>query len=328
MAAAERGEFALIARYFAPLARDAQAFSLTDDAALITPPAGQAVVVTKDMMVEGVHFPPLEAPGLIARKLLRVNLSDLAAMGAVAHGYALGLALPRETAQSWVAEFAAGLARDQDAFGVSLLGGDTVATPGPLTLSLTAFGFVAPDAALRRSGAQPGDALFVSGTIGDAALGLRLVGKGLAGERVGDDAAFLTERYRLPRPRLALGRALVGLASAALDISDGLIADIGHLARASGVQAVVMRDQTPLSDAARTLLAGDAALWPVILTGGDDYELAFSVPPGRAAQITRLARELSLPLTRIGHFEAGAGVMVLDGEGAPVDYGPGGYAHF
>jgi len=325
MAAAERGvdEFTLIARCFAPLARDAQAFSLTDDAALITPPAGQAVVVTKDMMVEGVHFLPLEAPGLIARKLLRVNLSDLAAMGAAAHGYALGLALPRGTAQSWVADFAAGLADDQDAFGVSLLGGDTVATPGPLTLSLTAFGFVAPGQALRRAGARPGDALFVSGTIGDAALGLRL-----AGEEAGAEAAFLIERYRLPRPRLALGRALVGLASAALDISDGLIADIGHLARASGVRAVVRRDQVPLSEAARTLLAGDAGLWSVILTGGDDYELAFSVPPGQVADVVRLARDRALPLTRVGHFEAGAGLMVLDGAGAPVDYGPGGYTHF
>ena len=204
------GEFDLIERFFRPLSRAAPgAFALGNDGALLTPPAGASLVVTKDLMVAGVHYPEGEEPSTVARRLLRVNLSDLAAMGASARSYALGLALPEDIADDWVEAFAAGLARDQEAFGVALIGGDTVATKGPAVLSLTAFGTVAGDACLTRAGAGEGDDIYVSGTVGDATLGLRAVHGGLADLTTGDHAA-LAARFRLPEPRLALGAALVG----------------------------------------------------------------------------------------------------------------------
>ena len=208
-----QGEFDLIDRFFKPLSRaapgapDLRTFALGNDGALLTPAAGSGLVVTKDLMVAGVHYPADEEPSLVARRLLRVNLSDLAAMGATACGYALGLALPRGVADAWVADFCAGLARDQAHFGVVLIGGDTVATEGPAVLSLTAFGTVADGAVLTRSGAGDGDDIYVSGTIGDGALGLRVVGGGLSA-LAPEDRAALAARFRLPEPRLALGAAL------------------------------------------------------------------------------------------------------------------------
>ena len=250
------GEFDLIERFFRPLSRAAPgAFALRNDGALLTPPTGASLVVTKDLMVAGVHFPEGEEPSIIARRLLRVNLSDLAAMGATATSYALGLALPEDVADAWVAAFAAGLAQDQEAFGVALIGGDTVATGGPAVLSLTAFGTVAGDACLARSGAGEGDDFYVSGTVGDATLGLRAVRGELAALAASDRAA-LAERFRLPEPRLALGTALVGLATCAIDISDGLVADLGHICEESGVAARMSTDAVPLSAAAQHALAG------------------------------------------------------------------------
>ena len=241
------GEFDLIERFFRPLSRAAPgAFALGNDGALLTPPAGASLVVTKDLMVAGVHYPEGEEPFTVARRLLRVNLSDLAAMGASARSYALGLALPEDIADVWVEAFAAGLARDQEAFGVALIGGDTVATKGPAVLSLTAFGTVAGDACLTRAGAGEGDDIYVSGTVGDATLGLRAV-RGELANLTPEDHAALAQRFRLPEPRLALGAALVGLATCAIDVSDGLVADLGHLCEESGVAARIAADAVPLS---------------------------------------------------------------------------------
>ncbi len=312
------GEFALIARHFRPLAGPA-ALGLADDAALLVPPPRRELVLTVDALVAGVHFLPDDPPDLVARKLLRVNLSDLAAKGAVPLGYLLTLAAPRATPEAWFAGFAAGLAQDQAAFGLALLGGDTTATSGPVSLSLTALGHVAPGGMIRRAGAQAGDAVFVTGTIGDGALGL-LAAQG----RLADPSGYLRDRYRLPRPRLGLLRP--GLVSAGMDVSDGLVQDLGHLCRAAGLAATIEAAQVPLSPAAHA--AGPSWL-PTCLTGGDDYELLLAVPAAAEPVLRAAAAEHAVPLTRIGHFHAGPpGVIVRTAYGAPLALGAGGWSHF
>lgn len=326
-----RGEFDLIARYFAPLAADRpDAFGLTDDAALLAPSADGRLVATLDTIVAGVHFLPDDPPDLVARKLLRVNLSDLAAMGAAPDSYLLSIALARAAGEDWVAGFARGLAADQAAYGVELLGGDTTSTPGPTTLSLTAFGTLPAGAPpLRRTGARAGDAVVVSGTIGDAALGLKVALGELQPART-DDAAFLLDRYRLPRPRTALGPALRtrGLARAGLDVSDGLVADLAHLCAASGVGARIDGPAVPLSAPVQRGVESDPGLFETAVTGGDDYELVFAVPPDAAAELAELARGLDLPLTRIGELQAGEGVRVVGVDGRDLEIGHAGWTHF
>jgi thiamine-monophosphate kinase len=316
------GEFEFIARRLRPLATARGALGLTDDAALLDPVPGRQLVLTKDAMVAGVHFLPDDPPGQIAQKLLRVNLSDLAAMGATPLGYLLALARSGDIADDWLAAFCTGLAADNAAFGIALLGGDTVATPGPLTLSLTAIGEVPAGAALLRAGARPGEDVWVSGTLGDAALGLKVLRRE---SEVADEArAWLIERYRLPQPRLALGQALRGIASAAIDISDGLVADLGHILEVSGVGAEVHAAALPLSAAARDLPgARDAAL-----SGGDDYELLFTAPPKRRDELEALARQLDLPLTRIGAIRVDPGLLVLDQKGQELRVRKAGWQHF
>ncbi|MCQ4158960.1 thiamine-phosphate kinase [Roseomonas sp. GC11] len=316
-------EFSLIARHFAPLAGPG-ALGLLDDAALLTPPANRELVLAADAMVAGVHFLPDDPPETLGRKLLRVNLSDLAAMGAAPLGYLMTLALPRGTPDAWLAAFSAGLAEDQREFGLSVLGGDTVSIPGPVTLSLTILGHVAPGQALRRAGARPGDEVWVSGSIGDGALGLMALRGAVA-----DAGGFLASRYRLPRPRLALGQALAGLARAAMDVSDGLVQDLGHLCRAGGCGAVLRAADVPLSPPAAALVAAGAVALPKLLSGGDDYELLFAAPPGAAPEIFARAAACGVAVSRIGHFVPGEAVVtVLDEAGAELPPGPGGWSHF
>ncbi|MYE02589.1 MAG: thiamine-phosphate kinase [Alphaproteobacteria bacterium] len=291
------GEFELIRRFLAPLATAAGARDLEDDAALIDAPEGQRLVVTTDTMVEGVHFPGDGPPGLIARRLLRTNLSDLAAMGARPSGYLLNLALPRRIDDPWLERFAAGLTADQGEFGISLLGGDTVATPGALTLTVTAFGSAASP--VHRSGARPGDLVFVTGPIGDGLFGLKAVRGEIASPR-------LAERYWLPSPRFGAADG----ATAAADISDGLIADLGHICRASSVGAVVELEAVPLSPEVAALGA-QARL--DALTGGDDYELVLTARESAAVPVGRIVR--------------GEGVTVVDGAGRPVPLLRQGYTH-
>ena len=316
------GEFAFIARRLRPLATTRSALDLADDAALLDPPPGRQLVLAKDAMVAGVHFLDDDPPGQIAQKLLRVNLSDLAAMGAAPLGYLLALARPKDLADDWLAAFCAGLAADNAEYQIALFGGDTVATPGPLTLSLTAIGEVPKGAALLRGGARPGDDLWVSGTLGDAALGLKVLRHEL--EVTADARACLVERYRLPRPRLALGQQLRGIASAAIDISDGLVADLGHVLEVSGVGADLRADALPLSPAARDLPAArDSAL-----AGGDDYELLFTAPPERRGEIEALSRRLELRLTRIGAIRTEPHLHVLDQAGREIPLSKAGWQHF
>src|SRR5919106_5481147 len=316
------GEFAFIARHLRPLASAPGALGLVDDAALLDPRPGMQLVLTKDAMVAGVHFLKGDPPGRIAQKLLRVNLSDLAAMGAAPIGYLLALARPRALDDAWLGAFCDGLAGDNTAFGVSLLGGDTVSTPGPLTLSLTAIGEVPKGEALLRSGARAGDDIWVSGSLGDAALGLAVLQGKLA--VAAPTRARLIERYRVPRPRLALGQALRDLAHGAIDISDGLIADLGHVLEASGVGAEVRADLLPLSEAAGHLPGAQEAA----LSGGDDYELLFTAPQKRRAQIEALSRRLDLPLTRIGEIRAGSDLRIRDADGEIIEPTSKGWRHF
>ncbi len=320
-------EFRLIAELLAPLSRDAPgAFGLSDDAALVDPREGYRLVVAKDMLVAGVHFREADDAALVARKLLRVNLSDLAAMGAAPKAYLVGLAVPRGTGDGWLRAFVAGLAEDQAVFGLSLIGGDTVSTGGPLTLSLTALGEVRQGAEMRRSGARPDDLVFVSGSLGDGALGLAALEGGLAGV---DEAgrAYLAERYHLPQPRLALGLRLHGVANAAIDVSDGLVADLEHLCEASGIGADIEAARVPLSDPARTALADDPALLATVLGGGDDYELVITAGAAETGRLADMAAELGLPITAIGRVTDGGGVVVRGEDGAPLELASTGWRH-
>lgn len=315
-------EFELIEEIFAPLARsDRPAFGLQSDTAHWPAPAGETVVLTKDLFVEGRHFLPTDDGGQVAQKLLRVNLSDLAASGATPRGYLLGLALPDATSREWLIAFRDGLAADQEEFEIELWGGDTVGAPS-LMMSLTAIGTTPEGSALSRFGARPGDALYVSGTIGDAALGLKCLKDELA-----PNARFV-QRLLKPQPRLALGEALRGLATAAVDISDGLVADVGHLAAASGVGAVIERHKVPLSRDARELVEKEVEYWPTILTGGEDYELAFTVPPGRTAELVEASRRTGVPVARIGEITDRGEVIVRDEAGTPLQLERAGFVHF
>jgi thiamine-monophosphate kinase len=319
------GEFELIERYFAPLARGFPgAYRLRDDAALIAPALGHDLVAKSDAIVAGVHFLPDDPPELVARKALRVNLSDLAAKGAVPRAYLLDLMLPRTLPERWIAAFARGLARDQEEYGVHLIGGDTDSTPGPVVVAITAFGEVPTGRMVLRSGARPGDAVFVTGTIGDAALGL----EALRGALPGLDAkasSFLADRYRLPLPRVKLGARLLGRASAAIDISDGLVADLGHLCEASRLAAVIEGPRVPLSAAARAVLDTWPARMTTVLAGGDDYEILFTAP-------AQAGHQFAADAMAIGRMvEARAGeerVTILDARGRPLSFERGGWSHF
>jgi thiamine-monophosphate kinase len=320
------GEFELIRRYFAPLAGPGS-LKLTDDAAVVDLQPGRSLVATTDTVIAGVHFLADDPPDLIARKALRVNLSDLASMGAEPLGYLLVTALPAGIDENWVAQFSRGLAQDQAEFSISLLGGDTAFTPGPLSLTITALGQVERGKALLRSGAKPGDRVYLSGTIGDSAFGLKLA-KGEPLTLSPSENSSLLDRYRLPQPRLGLGRRLIGVASAAMDVSDGFAADLGHICQASRVGALVEAAKMPVSPALRSVLeVGEASLVEVA-TGGDDYELLFTAPAAVELLLGRIATELALPLTAVGEIRREPGVIVLDQNGRAVELGPGGYRHF
>jgi thiamine-monophosphate kinase len=322
------GEFELIARHLAPLAREVPgAFGLTDDAASFEGAPNLQWVVTSDALVEGVHFLPDDAADDVAAKALRVNLSDLAAKGAVPRFYLMDLVLPKERDEPWVKSFAAGLAADQEEFGIRLIGGDTTSTPGPLTIAITALGQVSAGKMLLRSRARTGDDIYVSGTIGDSALGLIVLRGGL--NRLGAaKRKDLMRRYRLPQPRTALGPRLVDVASAAIDVSDGLVADLGHICETSNLGAAIDEASVPLSPAAALAVREHPALMSSVLTGGDDYEILFTAPRSAAKAVAALARKLELPLTRIGEMRAGSGVVVVRPDGTFREIEKGGWQHF
>jgi thiamine-monophosphate kinase len=322
------GEFGRIRKFFAPLAGPG-GLDLTDDAALFDCPPGKRLVATVDQAVEGVHYLPDDPPQLVAKKLLRRNLSDLAAMGAVARYYLVTSALPKTRSDDWVRRFAEGLGEDQTRYGLALLGGDSTSTPGPAVLTLTAIGEIDAGKEIRRSAAQPGDRVWVSGTIGDAFLGLKVLrgDDDLAGLGPAHAEALRT-RYQLPEPRTELGPRLVGIAHAMIDVSDGLVADLGHICGISGVGGEIALAQMPLSPAAQAVVTGDAAIPAQLATGGDDYELLFAAPPDADAKIAALAAELGVAITEIGTIEAGSGVRLLDTAGRDIPIAAGGWRHF
>jgi len=320
------GEFGRIARFFAPLAGPG-GLGLTDDAALVECAPGHRLVVTVDQAIENIHFLPDDPPDLVAKKLLRRNLSDLAAMGARPLHYLLTTALPADRGDDWVEAFAAGLAEDQAEFGIDLIGGDSASTNGPVSLTITAIGEVAEGAEIRRNGAKAGDRVWVSGTIGDAFLGLKVLRGGYA-NLAADERAALARRFRLPEPRIELGRRLPRIAHAMCDVSDGLLADLGHICDASGTGATVRLPSLPLSSAARRAAGDDPDLPARLATVGDDYELLFAAPPDASGAIGRLAAELGLAITAIGTMEKGAGVRLVDAGGKRVPVVTAGYRHF
>ncbi len=320
-------EFSRIAKVFAPLAAGYPgAFGLSDDAAVMQLSPGYELVVTTDTLIEGVHFLTEDEPGSIAAKLLRVNLSDLAAMGARPIGYTLNIALPSAIGDQWLEEFAAGLASDQTEFSVTLIGGDSVTTNGPITLTITAFGDVVCGEALRRSGAIAGDIVYVSGTVGDGAVGLSVATGGLKSLSV-QNRDYLRRRYTRPEPRVALGQKLRDVAHAAIDISDGFVADLNHIAECSDVSIEIEAAKIPLSDAVRAALNNGVASMDHVLTGGDDYELAVSVPDSAKNNMASLAKSLDLQLTEVGRVCQGFGVRVLDKNGADISPAKKGYVH-
>jgi thiamine-monophosphate kinase len=322
-------EFSLIHHYLRPLSQGFEgALDLSDDAAVIPSKSGSDIIITKDALSQGIHFIGTESPQHIAQKALRVNLSDLAAMGAEPVAYFLALMLPKNTPHEWVGEFAKGLADDQKQFGVHLAGGDTISTQGPLSFSITAAGYIPSGYALRRNRARAGDIIYMSGTLGDSALGLKLLQKTIGANPSDTSRAFLEKRYLLPEPRIALGRALMGIADAAMDISDGLVQDLGHICKASNVSATIEQAKIPLSPAAAELVENDEKLWETILTGGDDYELLFTAPADKKFAIAALAAELHIPITAIGSVGEGSGVTVLDEAGEPVKLSKAGFKHF
>jgi thiamine-monophosphate kinase len=323
-------EFDIIRDVFAPLTASAPgAFNLADDAALLE---AQNYVVTKDLMVAGVHFLPKDPLDLVARKLLRVNLSDLAAKGAKPVGYFLGCVWPQNVKRADIELFARGLSEDQQQYRISLYGGDTTvhgAKGAPLTLSATFFGTPSKQGVTRRSGASLGDDLYVSGTIGDAGLGLAALKKELKFTTV--DKASLAGRYHLPEPRLVLGTALAGLATAAIDVSDGLIADAGHLARACGLRAEIEAVAVPRSAGAASWVAAQDNRWRALATlagFGDDYEILFAAPPALRRSVTVAAKASRTEVSRIGSLTRGEGVLFLDESGSPILAPQSGYDHF
>jgi thiamine-monophosphate kinase len=324
------GEDSLIARYFKPLAKDAGAFNLDDDAAALR--AGdEDIVVTTDAIVEGVHFLTDDPPDTVARKALRVNLSDLAAKGATPAGFVLTLAL-RAADDGWLKPFARGLGEDAELFGCPLLGGDTVSTPGPTMISITAFGRVPPGQMVHRSGAKPGDRVVVTGTIGDAASGLDILRRGAAAAVLADDAAakeMLVGRYRVPQPRTALAGAVRDYAHAAMDVSDGLAGDLAKLCAASGVSAVIDAQSVPLSAAAAALLARGTVGIETIVSGGDDYEILCAIPENRFEAFAQAAQQAGVAVTSIGTVIAGPSVpKFLDAQGREIVLQRLSYSHF
>jgi thiamine-monophosphate kinase len=323
----------LIATYFAPLAGTG-AFGLRDDAALLSEKLGHDVVVTTDMLVAGVHFFPSDPPGAVARKALRVNLSDLAAKTAEPLGFLLGLALPEDWTEAWLAGFSQGLGEDAAAFNCPLLGGDTVKTFGATTISITAFGAVPAGSMIMRGAIVAGDRIYVSGTIGDASLGLKFrlnATEDLAwrGGLNAEEAAYLVGRYLLPQPHLALRNALRAHAHAAMDISDGFAGDLTKMLRLSGMTAKVLVADVPLSAPARTALRTAPSLAETILTGGDDYEILCAVPRSRCASFEAEAGAAGVLITPVAKAVAGKDPPNFkDNEGNSLAFARRSFQHF
>jgi thiamine-monophosphate kinase len=328
----QSGEEKLIARYFKPLATAPGALALADDAAFYAPPEGQEIVLTTDAIVSGIHFLPEDPPETVARKALRVNLSDLAAKGAHPAGCLLTLALPDGFGDAWLSPFASGLQSDCDLFACPLYGGDTVRTPGPPWLSIAAFGTLPRGTMVKRAGARPGDRIVVTGTIGDGALGLALLrepARAMAWSLSEDEAGHLIGRYRVPQPRVAMADAVRAFASAAMDVSDGLVGDLAKLCAVSQVSARIEAARIPLSAGAAAAHDAVPALMETIATGGGDYEILAAIPADKLAAFREQAAAAAVAVTEIGEITAGsAPPQVIGTNGATLTFARGAFSHF
>ncbi len=317
-------EFSVIDKYFRPLAKEfAGALDLCDDAALLAVPPGQELVVTKDLIVSGIHFIGDEPPAQISQKSLRVKLSDFAAKGATPLAYSMGLAwLDKNFTESWIADFTQGLGADQKQFQIHLLGGDTTRSQNDLVISITAYGLVPQGQMVRRNGARAGDHIFVTGTIGDAGLGLRIL------KSNGQGDAYLMDRYRLPQPRLHLIRELKknNLPHVAIDISDGLLADLRHILDTSGVGATINLDKMPLSAPAKGFINQNQLRLQDIASMGDDYEILFTAPQTAEFEIQKIAKSMNITVSMIGQISDTKELKVLDA-GQPITINKLGYEH-
>ena len=323
------GEFGFIETYMAPLATGNEgALGLKDDAGLFDVAPGHRAVVTTDALIAGIHFRDTDPPDSVGAKALAVNLSDLASMGAAPLGYTLILALPKDWTADWAAGFSNGLAAMQQRHSLQLLGGDTVAANGPLTIGVTAFGSVPEGRQIMRSGAGTSDDIWVSGSIGDAALALAIYNAGDSDRMAAPEYAALLDRLQRPEPRVALGQKLVGIATAAIDISDGLAADLGHLCHASAIGANIETENIPLSAAARDCLGAPSYGMDIVIGGGDDYELLFTAPPSQAADVTQAAERSGGAVTRIGRANAKNRVRFAAADGHEIEIKKPGWAHF
>src|SRR5262245_45941943 len=318
----------LIARFFAPMAGEGS-FGLTDDAAKITPPYGHDLVVTTDALVAGVHFFPEDPGAAVARKALRVNISDIVAKGALPLGFLLTLALPSDWDEAWLSDFAEGLRRDAEYYRAPLLGGDTTRTPGPLTISITAIGSVPAGRMVKRSGARVGHIVAVTGAIGDAALGLLLRrGNAALGALSDQHKKVLIDRYATPRPRIEIATAVQRLASAAMDVSDGLVGDLTKLLKASVVTAKIDLDAVLTTEAARAAFAIDPKLRDLAFTGGDDYEIVMTLPPDNLHDMQRAAGEVGIAVSRIGTVTKGTAEPTFFDRSGPVRFAKPSFQHF
>ena len=323
-------EFDFIATHLAPLAGP-QGLGLIDDAALLTPSLGKDLVLTKDTMVEGIHFPKGHYGGDTAEKLLRVNLSDLAAKGARPIGYMLSIAWPTDIDKAYYGGFAKGLSDVQDAYDFKLLGGDTVSTDGPMVVTATLIGEVPKGEMVTRSGANVGDDTWVTGTIGDAYLGLQSVlGRQLDPPPSHDGLLHFEEAYYRPEPRLIFRKILRQFATASVDVSDGLMADIAHISAASSTKIIIDKSMVPLSPPAKLWLAGQGSsnkVFKSLVTAGDDYELVFTAPQSSHSNIQDAAKKLGLSVTKIGTVQSGEGVNMVF-KGRIMKFAKTGHKHF
>jgi len=326
------GEFEIIARYFAPLATDTGALGLKDDAAVLMVTEGHELVVTCDTIVEGVHFLKDDPPASVGHKALAVNLSDLTAKGSRGYAYLLSLALPPEVSADWLEGFAAGLREVQDETAISLVGGDTTASPGPLTITITALGLVPQEQAVMRLGGKPGDKLYVSGTIGDACLGLRLLREPVLAETWGlaeEDIAFLVNAYRRPGPNNDLAILVRNFAQAAIDVSDGLVGDVEKLCQVSHVGARIETGRVPFSPAAAKALQREPDLLPDLITAGDDYGVVVAISEKSAPDFESEAETKGAAFTRVGDLvTAEEGITAVDSKGVSLALKHKGFKHF
>lgn len=330
------GEEALIQGFLAPLAAGFPgAYGLRDDCATIAPSPGHELVVKTDPVAEGVHFLSSDPPADIAWKALAVNVSDLAAKGARPVAYLMALSFPQAPTAAWMEDFARGLGEAQAAFGIALAGGDTDKRPGPVTISITVFGELPVGTMVRRGAAQPGDRILVSGTLGASALGLAVLRAQAGGEPLPPQLALTTAerdeavaRYRRPQPRLALAPVLRAHARAAMDLSDGIVKDLGRMIRVSGCGAVIAADRLPLSPPVARRLALAPEQLASIISAGDDYEVLAACAPESAAAFIQAARAVGVPMTDIGEMTDGRDLVMRDAAGAAIDVANAGYDHF